>query len=370
MEQTVQFTNNKYTHLKGFLSKENCVELTSALQGLVAKGKTHKDEQCPISEAVHGAPVFDQLLVDLLPYFEQVSGKKLYPTYSYARMYATGDELVHHVDREACEISATITLGFNGKQWGIYMGNADKSEANEVLMEVGDAVLYRGMEVYHWRDKFEGNWQAQVFLHYVDADGPHAEWKFDKRGKLNIKDDNPSLYYVYNDVLTPSACDMLVKVYSNDLVPKEAPYIGGGEGIIDRSVRDVQRVQLPVYKDLGSRLAAVGLDANHNVWNFNITHAQQSEFLMYPEGGHYKAHIDTLMDPKEKNCRKLTVLAFLNDDFVGGRFFIMNGHTKIYPTQTKGTVLVFPSFLAHGVDPVESGVRYSAVAWMVGEFFK
>jgi len=27
-------------------------------------------------------------------------------------------------------------------------------------------------------------WQAQVFMHYVDANGPYAEWKFDKRPLL------------------------------------------------------------------------------------------------------------------------------------------------------------------------------------------
>lgn len=27
-----------------------------------------------------------------------------------------------------------------------------------------------------------------VFLHYVDADGPHKEWKFDKQPSLNFVD--------------------------------------------------------------------------------------------------------------------------------------------------------------------------------------
>jgi hypothetical protein len=41
------------------------------------------------------------------------------------------------------------------------------------------------MDVEHWREKYtEGQWQAQVFLHYVDADGPHADQKYDKRESL------------------------------------------------------------------------------------------------------------------------------------------------------------------------------------------
>jgi hypothetical protein len=45
----------------------------------------------------------------------------------------------------------------------------------------GDGLLYRGIECTHWREAFEGTRLAQVFLHYVDQNGPHADWKFDKR---------------------------------------------------------------------------------------------------------------------------------------------------------------------------------------------
>jgi hypothetical protein len=58
------------------------------------------------------------LLEDLLPHFEKACGKRLYPTYSYARLYKPGEELKKHKDRPACEISATITLGFEGDVHG------------------------------------------------------------------------------------------------------------------------------------------------------------------------------------------------------------------------------------------------------------
>jgi hypothetical protein len=120
-------------------------------------------------------------LQDLLPHFEKACGKRLYPTYSYARLYKPGEELKKHKDRPACEISATVTLGFEGDVWSIYMAG------NKVDMQVGDAVLYKGMEVEHWREKYtEGQWQAQVFLHYVDADGPHADQKYDGRTSLGL----------------------------------------------------------------------------------------------------------------------------------------------------------------------------------------
>ncbi len=366
-----QFAVQKYVHLQEFLDKGNCAELTAELKKLVAHKATVNDPQCPLSEAVHGAQVFDSLLVQLLPHFETASGKRLLPTYSYARLYAPGDELKNHTDREACEISATITLGFEGDVWPIYMGDdIDKSNASEIRMGVGDAVLYRGMDKHHWREKYtEGKWQAQVFLHYVDADGPHKDHVYDKRGKLNLPQPEPDNlhHWVYTDILTPDACDIIVKTYTQELVKTEPPVIGNGH--INTEIRNVERVMLPVYKDIGGRLAAAGMAANNRAWKFNVTHANQAEFLKYPAGGRYTEHIDTFLNPNEE-CRKLTVLAFLNDDFKGGRFFIRDGHEKYYPPQGKGTVLVFPSFLLHGVEDVEEGTRYSAVCWMVGPFFR
>ena len=366
--QLSQFTIEKYVHLKGFLDIDNCKELTVELKRLVAQQATVKDSQCPKSEAVHGALAFDKLLVDLLPHFERVSGKKLYPTYSYARLYQPGEKLDIHVDRPSCEISATLTLGFEGKAWPIYMGDEGGANASKVEMAVGDAVLYRGMEKYHWRKKFKGEWQAQVFLHYVDADGPHKEWKFDKRPSLNLPVQDMQ-QWSYTDILTKEACDSLIKLYSGSAVPKEPPVIGTGTGAIDKSIRNVERVLLPTYKDIGGRLAAAGLAANHQNWKFDITHANQAEFLIYPAGGRYQSHTDTFLAHSE-DCRKLTVLAFLNDDFKGGKFYLQNGHQRFYPPQSKGTVLVFPSFLMHGVEDIEEGTRYSVVCWMVGKFFR
>jgi predicted 2-oxoglutarate/Fe(II)-dependent dioxygenase YbiX len=369
-----QFVTNKYVHLQEFLDKENCAQLTEELKKLVAAKQTTQDIQCPKSEAIHGAQVFDSLLVQLLPHFETASGKRLLPTYSYARLYALGDELKNHTDRESCEISATVTLGFEGDVWPIYMGDSiEKENASEIRMEVGDAVLYRGMDKHHWREVYtEGKWQAQVFLHYVDADGPHKDWVYDKRGKLNLPVQEPDNFrhWIFDDIFTPEACDIIVKTYTQEFVKTEPPVIGSGAGTINKEIRNVERVMLPVYKDIGGRLAAAGFAANNRAWKFNVTHANQGEFLKYPAGGRYTAHVDTFLNPNEPDCRKLTILAFLNDDFEGGRFYIQDGHERYYPPQTKGTVLVFPSFLLHGVEDVTSGTRYSAVCWLVGPFFK
>jgi hypothetical protein len=381
MDSIQKFKEKGYVHLKNFLHKDSCKELANELKRLVNEKKTVKDDQCPKSEAIHGTVTFDKLLEDLTPHFETTSGLKLFPTYSYARFYNSQDEeLKVHRDRPACEISASLTLDFEGDVWPIYMGDhEDKSNATEIKMEIGDAVMYRGCDIYHWRESYkEGKWQAQVFLHYVDQNGPHAEWKYDKRESLGLsktvcEQTNQKGYfddcYLVRDAVSEAFCDKLIQEYSKPEVEKELPYIGAGNDDINLDIRNVKRLQLPLYAGIGATLTAIGLQVNHEIWNYHITHSNQSEFLMYDINGKYETHVDTFHQ-NSNETRKLTVLAFLNDDFEGGKFYIVNGHERTYPEQKKGTVLIFPSFMPHGVEPVTKGVRYSIVTWMVGSYFK
>jgi predicted 2-oxoglutarate/Fe(II)-dependent dioxygenase YbiX len=380
------FQVQKYTHLKNVLSKEECNKLTEQLKQFVANQQTEKDPQCPISESVHGAPIFDSLLEHLLPTFEQVSGKKLFPTYSYARLYAPGEKLEIHTDRPACEISVTLTLGFEGNVWPIYMADHDETKTSEkrigeknkefwlkniaqISMEIGDAVLYRGQEKVHWREKYvEGQWQAQVFLHYVDVNGPHAEWKYDKRTKLTHHS-NEVLYWNFPIAFPIEAAQRVIE--TAEKLDNEIARIGGGaNGVINKKIRDVKKISLPAWNGLGAQMAGMALEANRQAWKFNVTHANQCDYLIYDVEGHYHAHTDTFMDPTQTEARKLTILAFLNDDFEGGRLFLQVGSEKIYPPQQLGSVLVFPSFVLHGVEPVTKGIRRSIVTWMVGPWFK
>ena len=365
---TNDFDKNGYVHLKGFLDLDNCNKLTQELNKYIERGETKKDPQCPISEAVHGTPTFDTLLQDLLPYFEEVCGKKLYPTYSYARLYKPGEELKKHTDRPACEISATVTLGFEGNPWSIYMAG------NKIDMQVGDAVLYRGMDVEHWREKYtNGQWQAQVFLHYVDAEGPHANQKYDSRTSLGLSKIKELKILtdcaVFKNHITDSFCENLIKTYTQDSIKKEPPHIGTKTGTIDKSIRDTERVLLPQNVGIGATLTATGLNANNYWWKYDITHANQTELLIYKPDGHYNSHVDTFHQHSNET-RKLTALAFLNDNFEGGKFFLNATGNLYYPPQEKGTVLVFPSYMVHGVEPVTKGVRYSCVSWLVGPYFK
>lgn len=109
---------------------------------------------------------------------ENITGLNLIPTYSMARIYTNGNELKRHTDRPSCEISVTVKLSdTKNYNYPIYMDN------HEVLLEDGDAVVYKGTEVQHWRNKCEcpeKYFLGQLFLHYVQSDGLHNDHAYDK----------------------------------------------------------------------------------------------------------------------------------------------------------------------------------------------
>ena len=161
---------------------------------------TWTDTQIPNTYSHYADNVMETLLVKVLPKMQQETGLNLVPTYSYARIYKNGDTLHRHKDRPSCEISTTVNLG--GEPWPIFIDstgadnviderkNIHKSgapEGTEVLLEVGDMLVYSGCELEHWRKPFEGNICGQVFLHYNHVDGPFADKnKFDGRTMLGL----------------------------------------------------------------------------------------------------------------------------------------------------------------------------------------
>ena len=141
------------------------------------RGEFKRDDQVPQALSFWGDSTLDAVLLALLPVIEEVSGCKLLPTYSYARLYQYGDSLHRHRDRAACEIAVTIHLGHGDSEPPPICFAPDLA----VRQEPGDAVVYFGDQVEHWRDTFYGTNFGQLFLNYVRADGARRHLAFDGR---------------------------------------------------------------------------------------------------------------------------------------------------------------------------------------------
>jgi hypothetical protein len=161
------------------------------------------DMQVPNTYSHYADIVMETLLLKLQPVMEKETGLKLNPNYSYARIYKKGDILKRHKDRFSCEISTTLNLG--GDLWPIYLDltgtdNLINEEQNlikpnapkgiKVNLKPGDMLVYKGNLLEHWREPFEGEDCAQVFLHYNNVATSGADENvFDKRIHLGLPGD-------------------------------------------------------------------------------------------------------------------------------------------------------------------------------------
>lgn len=156
----------------------NIGRLESLQDMMKARADTfYQDPQCPQSFAIYNDEMLNYLLHEAQPELSALLGFRLAPTYVYARIYQPGEVLERHIDREACEFSVTLTLGYEGEVWPIHIG-----DSGPLRLEPGDIAIYLGHRVEHWREEYrEGRWQAQAFFHYVNTQGPLREFAGDNR---------------------------------------------------------------------------------------------------------------------------------------------------------------------------------------------
>ena len=145
------------------------------------------DPQVPETYSHYADIVMETLLQKVKPIMEEKSGLKLSETYSYARIYKKGDILERHKDRYSCEISTTMHLG--GDEWSIFLEPSGKlnEKGKEINLSPGDMLMYKGCDLEHWREAFEGKDCGQVFLHYNESDSKEADAnKFDTRPMIGL----------------------------------------------------------------------------------------------------------------------------------------------------------------------------------------
>ena len=146
-----------------------------------------KDEQIPDTYSQYGNIAMETLLLKCQPEMEKATGLKLYPAYTYARIYKKGDELKRHKDRFSCEISTTMNLA--GDDWPIYLEPSGETGKKGIKVDLkqGDMLVYSGCELEHWREKFKGKECIQVFLHYNNRKTKGSrDNMFDKRPHLGL----------------------------------------------------------------------------------------------------------------------------------------------------------------------------------------
>jgi hypothetical protein len=185
MSSIEDFQKNGYCIVKSAVSEELIKFITQYALFDEMQNFTPDTSQVVGAHAKYADPAMESMLLHLHQLMETNTGISLHPTYSFYRVYRPGDELVKHRDRPSCEISCTICFEYEYADknyvWPIFLNG------NAVTLGPGDLVIYKGCDLDHWREKFKGSdadWHVQGFLHYVDINGPYADFKYDRRSSV------------------------------------------------------------------------------------------------------------------------------------------------------------------------------------------
>ena len=199
---------------------------------------------------------------------------------------------------------------------------------------------------------------------------------------MNLK----NKYYFWKKELSPKVCDDIIKLGLSKEKKQGSIYDYKVKGKKLKKLRDSNVVFLDepwlfklvfFYVNTANKLAG---------WNFDIDYVENMQFTIYNKNQHYGWHCDSSEIPydcpkdikKHGKVRKLSVTISLTDPkkYKGGEFefdFRTHNDVKFYKTKeikSRGSMVIFPSFMWHRVLPVTSGTRYSLVVWVCGKPFK
>ena len=187
----------------------------------------------------------------------------------------------------------------------------------------------------------------------------------------------------YEGVVSPEICNRLIARFDEE---NYKPGLIGGvnNAILAKDIRDADRQWANKNDLVECILTRFIMQANKEaLWNFDITEPEQVQIGRYRENQFYGQHMDCFVKGSEViatglessvvvpllSQRKLSASLLLNDgsEYEGGDLMILN---ETIQQKKQGTIIVFPSFMAHQVTPVTKGTRYSAVCWMLGPKWK
>lgn len=158
--------------------------------------------------------------------------------------------------------------------------------------------------------------------------------------------------------LTPAECEA-----ARALFPETSPgQLAAASAIARRS----KTAFLPLDTDeriaFRKRVLDVMVQANREVYDFEIVGAERLQLAEYGVGDEYGWHTDA---GHGAVTRKLSASVLVTDasEYDGGELELWG--CKPIP-KTQGTIVIFPAHVLHRVLPVTRGVRRSVVAWCVG----
>ena len=149
----------------------------------------------------------------------------------------------------------------------------------------------------------------------------------------------------------------------------------GNEQTKNTTIRDSNIAFLKSSDDntkwIFERITRAVININEQFWNFDLRRIETLQYSEYGVGQFYRPHIDMMYQAPRPAIRKLSFSVQLTDptEYEGGDVIIKAGDDSAIH-RNKGTIVFFPSYILHEVQPVTKGTRHALVGWVTGPAFK
>ena len=186
------------------------------------------------------------------------------------------------------------------------------------------------------------------------------------------KDKLYNYIYYYPHVLDPASCNSIIQHYNKDTFNSwQTSTFSNAYKNLGTSKVDMKEFwiapQMFGYKTIqqGFDIAVKDYISIHT--RIKIQEYTNFRINCYETGGFMKEHIDNIHHShgQKTGYPHLTSLIFLNDNYEGGEFMMLDETYK--PEVKQGSVIVFPSnfMYDHEVKKVTKGNRYSVMTWIM-----
>jgi hypothetical protein len=167
------FASLGYANIGGLVHPAHLTELRAYYRLLIRTQTEIGDAQCARRYGIHNESLARFFHHQFARVIEQVVGEPVLPSYCYFAGYCEGAVLARHTDRAQCEFSVTLLIDYAplqeaSSQWPLWLETRKGQLA--VCQAAGDALIYRGRELPHWRTALPGgNRSYSLLFHYVPA---------------------------------------------------------------------------------------------------------------------------------------------------------------------------------------------------------
>jgi len=201
-------------------------------------------------------------------------------------------------------------------------------------------------------------------------------------------------YWYFKDAIPHRVCDNIIKygVSQNESLGLTGKFSKEKKDLNKKQIKNLKKTRNSnvvwmsdpwIYREIYPYIKEANEQSG---WNFQWDASEICQFTKYKKNQYYDWHTDSWDRPYEEGqykgkIRKLSITVSLSDssEYKGGELEFCfknefpNKKEKIRKCEeilSKGSLVVFPSFIWHRVKPVTKGVRYSLVIWNIGDPYK